>query len=77
LNPSSGTNSSSDAEYQQLLGDEKAKKSSDIKANDYSALIYVGGHEPCLDLPADQDTILSSFQFFVRFRFRSQKKTPT
>ena len=67
------TNYSSDAECQQLLADEKAKqgyentkKLSDIKVDDYAALIYVGGHGPCFDLPTDKDNIRVAEEFWKK-----------
>lgn len=34
---------------------KNAKKLSEVKAADYDAIFYVGGHGPVIDLPVDAD----------------------
>jgi putative intracellular protease/amidase len=53
-----------DKESIQFLNDEtvksklsNAKKLSDVKAEDYDAIFYVGGQGPVIDLPEDSDNI--------------------
>jgi putative intracellular protease/amidase len=53
-----------DKESTDFLADEKAKKGyentkklSDVNADDYVAIVYVGGHGPCYDLPEDETNI--------------------
>lgn len=71
LDLSSVENFKNDQESQQFLADEKAKqgyentkKLSDINANDYAAIVYVGGHGPCYDLPEDPTNIQLAQQFW-------------
>ena len=71
LDPSSVENFKNDPECQQFLVDEKAKqgyentkKLSEINVNDYAALLYVGGHGPCFDLPVDKTNIQVAEEFW-------------
>jgi putative intracellular protease/amidase len=71
LDPSSVENFKDDEESKQLLADNKAKqgyentkKLSDINANDYVALLYVGGHGPCFDLAEDKTNIKLAEEFW-------------
>jgi hypothetical protein len=64
-------NFKADAECQQLLSDEQAKrgyenttKLSDVNVDDYLALVYVGGHGPCFDLPEDATNIKLAEEFW-------------
>ena len=71
LDPSSVEDYKQDKECQQLLADDKArngyentKKLSDINVHDYLAMVYVGGHGPCFDLPQDPSNIQLAEQFW-------------
>ncbi len=71
LDPSSLEKYKDDNECKQLLSDEKAKegyentiKLSDCNANDYVALLFVGGYAPCFDLPHDKDNIKLAEEFW-------------
>ena len=41
-----------------------AKKLSDVKAADYDAIFYVGGHGPVIDLPVDSDNAKLASEFY-------------
>ncbi|CAF1096687.1 unnamed protein product [Rotaria magnacalcarata] len=71
LDPSSVENFKDDAECKQFLSDDKAKhgyentqKLTDVNVNDYVALVYVGGHGPCFDLPEDKTNVKLAEEFW-------------
>jgi putative intracellular protease/amidase len=41
-------------------------KLSDIDVDNYAALVYVGGHGPCFDLPTDSDNIRVAEEFWKK-----------
>ncbi len=71
LDPSSVENTKNDDGCKRFLSDNKAKqgyentkKLSDVNANDYVALVYVGGHGPCFDLAEDKTNIKLAEEFW-------------
>ncbi|CAF0809032.1 unnamed protein product [Adineta steineri] len=71
LDPTSAEQFKDDAECIKFLSDNKAKqgyentkKLSEINANDYVAIFYVGGHGPCFDLPEDKTNIKLAEDFW-------------
>jgi len=71
LDPSSVESYKNDDESKQFLSDNKAKqgyentkKLSDVNANDYLAILYVGGYGPCFDLPEDKTSIKLAEDFW-------------
>ncbi|KAF8636886.1 hypothetical protein AX16_010942 [Volvariella volvacea WC 439] len=60
-----------DEECTQFLNDDvvkaklaNAKKLSDVNANHYDAILYIGGHAPVIDLPEDPVNIKLASQFW-------------
>ncbi|CAF0884019.1 unnamed protein product [Rotaria sp. Silwood1] len=78
LDPSSLEQFKDDVECKKFLSDNKAKqgyentkKLNEINANDYIALIYVGGHGPCFDLAEDKTNIQLAEQFWKQGKILS------
>ncbi|KAK7470711.1 hypothetical protein VKT23_002133 [Stygiomarasmius scandens] len=71
VDPSSVKMFAEDKESTQFLNDEtvkakfaSAKKLSDVKAEDYDAIFYVGGHGPVIDLATDPVNIKLGSEFY-------------